>query len=541
MTRGFWPGLKIERLVRDNRHVQESNVGAKREPGAVLARRLRRRLTLASLTANAVGAAIMFVFVTALFAAPVAHIDASMAAIVVYVAAVTPLALAWSTRRNRALWRWLSADRPPDDAERSLVLRQPLREVVVPAALWGGAAVLLSALELLTHGEHRAHDIGLAVLLGGLTTCAMIYLLAERTLRPAIRRALATRAPERPVGPGVAARLIMAWGLATAIPLAGLANLAVAALSDEFTKDQFAAAALTLASAALIAGLAATVLIAASLGQSIAGVRRALSRVRAGELDTRVAVDDGSEIGLLQAGFNEMVEGLRERERLRDLFGRHVGKDVARQALRDGVSLGGEVRHVAALFVDVIGSTGIVATRPPQEVVGLLNQFFAVVAGVVTAHGGWINKFEGDAALCVFGAPAEQPDAAGRAMAAARALRERLDREVSELDAAIGLSAGSALAGNVGTEERLEYTVIGDPVNEAARLCDLAKRHPGRLLASEAILGRASAGEAAHWRLGERESLRGRPAPTRVAVPISGEPPAGRGVRAPSEAVSRSR
>ena len=143
---------------------------------------------------------------------------------------------------------------------------------------------------------------------------------------------------------------------------------------------------------------------------------------------SRVAVSDGSEVGLLQAGFNRMVAGLEERERLRDLFGRQVGEDVARRALERGVELGGEERDVAVLFVDLVGSTQLAAERPPAEVVALLNAFFGAVVAVVGAHGGAVNKFEGDAALCVFGAPLARDDArrrrarrrAGAARAAAR-------------------------------------------------------------------------------------------------------------------------
>ena len=119
----------------------------------------------------------------------------------------------------------------------------------------------------------------------------------------------------------------------------------------------------------------------------------------------------------------------------------------------------------------------------------------------------------------MFGAPTEQPEAAARALAAGRVLGERLRRELPELDAGIGISAGPAVAGNVGAERRLEYTVVGDPVNEAARLSELAKGQPGRVLASEAALSRASADEAARWRVGEETVLRGRDAPTRLATP----------------------
>jgi adenylate cyclase len=129
-----------------------------------------------------------------------------------------------------------------------------------------------------------------------------------------------------------------------------------------------------------------------------------------------------------------------------------------------------------------------------------------------------VNKFEGDAALCVFGAPVERPNPAADALAAARALRDRLHEDVPEIDFGLGVSAGLAVAGNVGAEERFEYTVIGDPVNEAARLCDLAKQHPERLLASETAVRRAGSDEAARWQIGEPTVLRGRDEATRLAT-----------------------
>jgi adenylate cyclase len=260
-------------------------------------------------------------------------------------------------------------------------------------------------------------------------------------------------------------------------------------------------------------------LTARSLADPLDGLRAALGRVQRGEADAHVDVDDGSEVGLLQAGFNRMVEGLREREELRDLFGRQVGEDVARQALERGITLGGEEREVAVLFIDLVGSTELAHDRPPGEVVELLNEFFCVVVAVVAEEGGSVNKFVGDAALCVFGAPLPHDDAAGGALRAARTLRRRLAQEVPQCDVGIGVSAGTAVAGNIGASERYEYTVIGDPVNEASRLTELAKQHDERVLASEAAVQRAGGGEAEHWELGSTETLRGRASPTRLAAP----------------------
>jgi len=271
---------------------------------------------------------------------------------------------------------------------------------------------------------------------------------------------------------------------------------------------------------ALVSGFLVTVGSARAVADPIRSVRREMRRVEEGDLGAHVAVYDGAELGRLQAGFNRMVVGLRERERLRDLFGRQVGRDVAQVAVAaDEVRLGGELRRVAVLFVDLVGSTALAARCPPAEVVALLNRFFTVVVDVVEEHGGWINKFEGDAALAVFGAPAEHPDPAGGALAAGRVLARRLPVEVPEVAVGIGVSAGDAVAGNVGSMRRFEYTVIGDPVNEAARLTEFSKQLPARLCASERAVALAAATEATHWELGEEEQLRGRSCPTRIAVP----------------------
>jgi adenylate cyclase len=129
-----------------------------------------------------------------------------------------------------------------------------------------------------------------------------------------------------------------------------------------------------------------------------------------------------------------------------------------------------------------------------------------------------VNKFEGDGALCVFGAPVRLEDPAGSALAAARSLRDRLMVELPEVDFGVTASAGECVAGNVGAAERFEYTVIGDPVNEAARLCELAKQMPERVVASDAALDRAQGPERAAWTLGEETVLRGREEPTRLAT-----------------------
>ncbi len=159
---------------------------------------------------------------------------------------------------------------------------------------------------------------------------------------------------------------------------------------------------------------------------------------------------------------------------------------------------------------------------PAAEVVSLLNEFFRVVVDTVNRHGGFVNKFQGDAALAIFGAPIEHPDASGAALAASRELHDELLNVLgTDMEFGIGVSAGRAIAGHIGAQARFEYTVIGDPVNEAARLTELAKLEEGHVLASAIAVSGALDAEALCWDVGEIVELRGRSAPTQLARPLN--------------------
>jgi adenylate cyclase len=496
-----------------------------REPGPQVAARVKRRTSVALVAANAAGAVVTFLLGTWVVPAPKEGLtDHNLHLNVIAFGAALLLGLIggtiFSARAAAPGTRWLLEDRPPTPEERDASLSFPLRQTAIEGVLWGLAALMFVAINI-ADSPTLAFQVGLEVVLGGLVTCSLTYLLAERMSRPATARALEVIVPERPTGPAIGCRLLLTWAGSTAVPLVSVGLIGIVALSDAgASRDRIGLAVAVLAAIGVLVGLTTMSIAARSLAEPLRGLRTALGRVEAGELDVSVQVDDAGEVGVLQAGFNRMAHGLRERERLRDLFGRHVGEDVARHALeREDVELGGETRDAAVLFVDVIGSTHLAATREPAEVVARLNAFFAIVVDCVSLHGGWVNKFEGDAALCVFGAPTPHPDAAGSALATARALRFRLENELDGIEAAIGVSAGEVVAGNVGAAERFEYTVIGDPVNEAARLTELAKSTAAKLLASDAALERAGRREQERWQFDRSESLRGRTRPTGIVAP----------------------
>lgn len=217
---------------------------------------------------------------------------------------------------------------------------------------------------------------------------------------PVTARALVARPVNEAVAPGVRPRLAMAWLLGTGVPLVGLFVLgAVGAVGSTRHAHYVGAAVLFLAIVGSCTRFLATVLAARAIADPLTAVRNGLERIARGELDVNVHVDDASEVGQLQAGFNRMAEGLRERQRIRDLFGRQVGEEVAHAALFQGVRLGGEERQIAALFVDLVGSTSLALSPPPTAVVRVLNRFFRVVIEVCRIARWLGQQFRGRGAL----------------------------------------------------------------------------------------------------------------------------------------------
>ncbi|MDQ1520302.1 MAG: adenylate cyclase, partial [Actinomycetota bacterium] len=428
----------------------------------------------------------------------------------------------WSELSWRRAIGWFAEEREPTPAEQNMTLRIPLVEAGRSFVAWVAASVFFSVYAL-SFGAPAAEAgrVGLTIFDGGLVTCAIVFLLFERALRPAFAAALARQAPQRAMTIGVRPRLLLTWALGSGVPLAGLALLPY---SNQHTTGggNMAGSVITLSVVGLVVGLFTTVITARSVADPLEAIQRAIGKVGKGQLDVSVAVDDGGEVGLLQSGVNQMVAGLRERHRLADLFGRHVGPEVARQALEQGTGLTSEQRDATAMFVDLIGSTALAEVLAPEQVLETLNAFFDTVASAVAREGGWVNKFQGDGALCVFGAPALQADHAARALRVACALRHDLEQLANAhpgIDAGIGVASGTVVAGNVGTEQRYEYTIIGGPVNVAARLTELAKERDGRVMAAASSMERA-ADEASRWTVLGTVALRGQSVPTTIYEPI---------------------
>jgi adenylate cyclase len=417
--------------------------------------------------------------------------------------------------------RWYSAGTPPTATQREAALRIPRRQTALLATVWGG-----SALPVLLANLGSAGAVGLMIfppLFFG-TTAAILtsLLLTVRTLRPITAAALETESDSvlRDTAPGVMTRLLSVWLLISALPSVGVAALILARANGWLIDPSMSVdlPVLVLLAVAVVWGLRAMILVSQSISDPVREVVEAMADVEHGQLGHTVEVYERSEIGRLQIGFNRMVLGLRERERLRDLFGRNVGDAVVQLLINQDESIYGDEREVAILFIDLTGSTQLAASRPPQEFARMLNEFFQAVIATVDDHHGFVNKFQGDAALAVFGAPVASATAVESALSTARDLTARMQR-LPELDFGIGVATGPVFAGFVGSMDRFEYTVIGDAVNEAARLADRAKRSPGRLLSSGTAVTAASGDERERWEHTGTEVLRGRAVATQLYAP----------------------
>jgi class 3 adenylate cyclase len=250
----------------------------------------------------------------------------------------------------------------------------------------------------------------------------------------------------------------------------------------------------------LVVGLVVTVLallVARGIVRPLVELTRAARAVEQGEYGAaRVPVHSEDEVGSLARAFNTMADGLAERERERDIFGRVVSPEVREKLLGGELSLGGETRRVAVLFSDIRGFSGLSERMDPQGVVALLNEYLTEMTDAVRPYQGYINNFIGDAIVIVFGAPLHQVGIEQRATRAALAMQSRLmelnarrlARGDFPLKTGIGISAGEVVAGQIGSPERLLYTVIGDTVNVAARLEALTKDYPEHsLLVSRSV------------------------------------------------------
>jgi len=221
-------------------------------------------------------------------------------------------------------------------------------------------------------------------------------------------------------------------------------------------------------------------LFARRLTRPIRALTVGVTRVAGGDLSQSLPVRSRDEVGQLTHAFNEMLEGLRQRDFIRSAFGRYVSPEVAKALLESpgGLRFGGEKRVVTVLMSDLRGYTRFAESGDPAMVMEVLNGFLGRMTDIIIEHGGTINEFIGDAIFAVFGAPLEHADHAERAAACALAMQEVMVEINGEhamhgrpqFEMGIGVNTGEAVVGNIGSEQRAKYAIVGSAVNVAARV-----------------------------------------------------------------------
>jgi adenylate cyclase len=247
----------------------------------------------------------------------------------------------------------------------------------------------------------------------------------------------------------------------------------------------------------ILGGITGAVGLSIVLTKPLLKLAQGTKSIAAGNFDVTLPIAARDEIGDLTDSFNEMAKSLREKEKIKHAFSSYVARQVVEEILKnpDSIVVSGERRDVTVIFCDMRGFTTLAERLPPEEVVSALNEFYNLMIDATVKHDGYINKFLGDAVMAIFGAPTHYADHCLRAVRTAVSMQVRVaelsTRRVmagkEPITIGIGISAGEAVAGTVGGtvggESQMEYTVIGDKVNLAARLESNAK--PGQILVSQ--------------------------------------------------------
>ena len=445
--------------------------------------------------------------------------------LVAVVEGVVVLAVTYAVIREGRLARpiidWIRAGRPEEDAlgvwrcavamPRQLVLANGWRAfaiVALPVAVYATIEFDLTPYE------------GVIVFAGALVAVGYAAILhffgSDLFMRPVLED-IARHLP--PDFGGARLGVPLRWKLLGALPLINVITGVVASgLSTDGSAslDDLGLDVVVAVGVAFTISFELVLLVTRSILRPVDDLLEATEAVKRGDLEARVPVVSGDELGALAGSFNEMMQGLSERERLRMAFGSYVDPEVAERVLEEGELLEGQEREVTVMFVDVCDFTARAEASTARETVAFLNEFFDVVVPCVLEHGGHANKFLGDGVLAVFGAPERLPDHADRAVEAARSIAGAIGKRFGgDVRIGIGISTGPVVVGSVGGGGRLDFSVIGDAVNVAARVQAHTREIGAVMLRTEATLSAMNMRDSGVYAKGEAE-LRGIADPVRL-------------------------
>jgi len=438
-----------------------------------------------------------------------------------YRAAVYPLATAVIGAYLWPIIRHFRCD--PDQAASAAVQRRTVSAPLIIAAVgflpWLVSGIVFPIATIVQFGRwspELASQQIISPLVNGFLAAAIIYLILDALFRALVVPRVFPRGGLTDVpgamALGVRGRLVIFLLAVAFTPLftvlglirASAAHVALGASATDVLAALTRTSQITFA-VYVVLGLSFTLLLARTLTAPLAAAAGALRRIQQGDLTARVQPTASDEVGVLAEGVNTMAATLHEKDRILQTFGRIVEPAVRDHLLGAELHLGGQLRHATILFSDLRGFTAISEQMAPAEVVATLNRYFSAMADWVRACGGFVDKFMGDAMLVVFGLFETDGNAAGRAASEAIRCALGMQERVTALNAkrhdagewplviSVGVDSGEVLAGTIGAEDRLEFTVIGDVVNVAARLQEVGKQRGVPVLISETTVRLAAA------------------------------------------------
>jgi adenylate cyclase len=408
------------------------------------------------------------------------------------VAVALAYAIGRELRLSRPIVAWVRAGRPERDALEVWRCAVAMPRQLVVANGWRAFAIVGLPVSIYATIELDLPAYGAVIVFAGamvaVAYAAILHFFAsELFMRPLLEDVARSLPPD--FG-GTRLGVPLRWKLLGALPLINVITGVVASgLSTDGSAslNDLGLDVVVAVGVAFTVSLELTLLLTKSILSPVDDLLEATEAVKRGDLDARVPVVSGDELGALAGSFNEMMQGLSERERLRTAFGSYVDPEVAERVLDEGELLEGQEREVTVMFVDLRDFTARAERSSARETVAFLNDFFDVVVPCVLEHGGHANKFLGDGVLAVFGAPERLPDHADRAVLAAQLIATAVgERFGGEVRIGVGRSSGPVVVGSVGGGGRLEFSVIGDAVNVAARVEAVTRETGDVILLTEA-------------------------------------------------------
>jgi adenylate cyclase len=472
--------------------------------------RVKNAMLLANLVSNAIGVCVV-VFLSRTISLPTAEVsELALRINQVFLPCSFLLPLVLTVLYEKPIRFYLrnaSLQRPVNEKEKRDALRRLLNEpfflIALDMGIWLAAAVIYSAV-------FWSYDVGwpvvqTAFLLSshtGLITTTVAFFVFEFVMQ---RRVIPHVFPEGGLSmtPGtirirIRVRLVAFLFASNLIPF--LTFLYVVHGTFQSHRDPveiLGQLQTTIISEALIfmgVGIWLVYLVSSNMTRPLQETVRVLQQVRNGQFENKVRVTSNDEIGYTGDVINEMTEGLKERDFIKEVFGKYVSKEIRDEILSGKVTLDGELRQVTVLFADLRNFTPMVETTPPKEVVKIINSYFREMDEAITHHHGLVIQYIGDEIEAVFGAPIYRNDHPVLAVRAALEMKERLrgvNRELNrrgypDLFHGIGIHTGEVLAANIGSPERLSYALVGDTVNLASRVQGLNKEFGTEILITAA-------------------------------------------------------